>query len=130
MFVHFPGVQVWKHAIAEIFEDECLAAVADNDPVASADLDLRHFEMLLDSLMSNGVREALRNPQKTCRTVTRPLPDDRQASVSRSGNAPCGYCERAKPPGADLSNCRDRRRRGRATSGRPDRPVRPHSIRE
>jgi hypothetical protein len=49
LLVHFPGVQVWKHAIAAIFEDECLAAVADNDPVAGADLDLVHLETLLDS---------------------------------------------------------------------------------
>jgi hypothetical protein len=42
VLVHFSGVQVRKHAISEIFQDERLSAIAHDDPVTGADLDFVH----------------------------------------------------------------------------------------
>ena len=42
VLVHFLCVQVRKHAIAEILEDQRLSTVANDDPVALANLHFGH----------------------------------------------------------------------------------------
>ena len=42
MLAHLLRAQIGKHSIAEIFEDERLAAVADDDPVTRTDFNLVH----------------------------------------------------------------------------------------
>ena len=55
MFVHLLGVQVREHAIADIFEDQRLSAVANNDPVTRADLHFGHLGLRSSSdLVSKG----------------------------------------------------------------------------
>src|SRR5664279_6620152 len=46
VLVDFLGAQVRKHAVAEIFEDQRLAAIANHDPVAGADFHFVHCSIL------------------------------------------------------------------------------------
>jgi hypothetical protein len=37
LLVHLPGVEVWKHLVAEVFQNERLAPVAHDQPVILVD---------------------------------------------------------------------------------------------
>ena len=42
MFVHFLCVQIRKHPIPKILEDQCLSAIANNNPITGIDFHFRH----------------------------------------------------------------------------------------